>query len=100
MLHTDRRSLDDAWRRAHFQLISAVLYQADPLGRISAEGTEEYDHEARQIIKTLCREASVDEVEALVFDAFMIDGAVAKVARSKYEAISIKIFGLLKQFGA
>lgn len=98
MLNIERRSTDDAWRRAHFQLISAILYQADPMGRIENNSGEEYDSEARHIIKTLHRTASIDEVETLIFNTFSVGTGDEATLRMHTLAISAEVFRLLTQF--
>ena len=100
MLQTERRSIDDIWRRAHFQLISAVLYQADPLRRIGKNIGEEYDNEARRIIKALNCNSTMREVEKLVFEAFLQEHGNAAGLPADYRQISMEVFRLLKKFGS
>ena len=98
MLNIERRNTDDTWRRAHFQLISAILYQADPMGRIQNKSGEEYDNEARHIIKMLHRTASINEVDTLIFNAFSVVKGDEATLRMHTQAISAEVFRLLTQF--
>lgn len=99
MSQGERRSTDDIWRRTHFELISAVLYRADPLGRIAQKAGEEYDNEARRIIKALNSNSSIHEVETLVFEAFLFEHGDAAGHKENYHAASTELFSLLKKFG-
>lgn len=99
MSKEERRSTDDVWRRSHFELISAVLYRADPLGRIAQKSGDEYDSEARRIIKTLNRDASMRQLETLVYEAFVFEHGDAAGPKAGYRAASTALFKLLKEFG-
>jgi hypothetical protein len=52
--------------------ISAILFNADPININCVENTDEYDDEARSIVRLINNAKSVDELHVIIYDVFCL----------------------------
>jgi hypothetical protein len=78
---------------ALYDMVAALLFEADPTGINFSDNTDEYEPEAGTILPRLVDAKTVDDVQAIVHEEFCRWFDVEDAGpREKYSEVSVKIW--------
>jgi len=78
---------------ALYDMVAALLFDADPIGIHFSDNTDEYDSETGTILPRLAHAKTVDDVETIVYEECCRWFDAEDVGpREKYSEVSVKIW--------